>query len=116
MNLTHVSIKNFKGVKNMELDFAPGVNLLIGDNGVGKTSVLEAIAVGLAGMLKGIPGVPVKNILQSDIRFEVDEKGDASTGVRYYCPTEISAYYRQMRENLNGKDVARMRAETPERK
>lgn len=90
MNLTHVSIKNFKGVKNMELDFAPGVNLLIGDNGVGKTSVLEAITVGLAGMLKGIPGVPVKNILQSDIRFEVDEKGDASTGVRYYCPTEIS--------------------------
>ena len=67
MNLKSVSIKNFKGVKNMEIEFTPKVNLLIGDNGAGKTSVLEAIAVALSGMLKGIQGVPAKNILQSDI-------------------------------------------------
>ena len=94
MNLEHISIKNFKGVENMELDFTPGVNLLIGDNGVGKTSVLEAIAVVLAGMLKGLKGVPTKNILQSDIRFTIDETGDASTGVRYWCPSEISCTIR----------------------
>ncbi len=94
MNLEHVSIKNFKGVENMELEFTPGVNLLIGDNGVGKTSVLEAIAVVLAGMLKGLKGVPTKNILQNDIRFTLDETGDASTGVRYWCPSEISCTIR----------------------
>ena len=72
MILKSVSIKNFKGVKDMEFEFTSGVNLLIGDNGVGKTSVLEAISVALSGMLKGISGVATKNILQSDIRFTVD--------------------------------------------
>lgn len=90
MYLEHVSIKNFKGVENMELEFTPGVNLLIGDNGVGKTSVLEAIATGLSGMLKGIKGVQARNILQSDIRFSMDETGEASTRVKYRCPVEIS--------------------------
>ncbi len=95
MNLKSVSIKNFKGVKNMEIEFTPKVNLLIGDNGAGKTSVLEAIAVALSGMLKGIQGVPAKNILQSDIRFTVDEKGDASTGIQYGRPAEIACILKE---------------------
>ena len=31
----------------MDIDLKPGVNLIIGDNGAGKTSVLEGIAVAL---------------------------------------------------------------------
>ena len=116
MNLTHVSIKNFKGVKNMELDFAPGVNLLIGDNGVGKTSVLEAIAVGLAGMLKGIPGVPVKTFYRVIFDLRQTKRAMLQPESDITALQKFPAYYRQMRENLNGKDVARMRAETPERK
>ena len=54
MYFQQISIKNFKAVKEMELEFTPGINLLTGDNGVGKTSVLEAIASGLCGMLKGV--------------------------------------------------------------
>ena len=53
MYFQQISIKNFKAVKEMELEFTPGVNLLTGDNGAGKTSVLEAIASGLCGMLQG---------------------------------------------------------------
>ena len=73
MYLERISINNFKAVKSMEIEFTPGVNLLIGDNGVGKTSVLEAIAVVRSGMLKGMNGVPTKNILQNDIHFVPDE-------------------------------------------
>ncbi len=90
MYLEKVSIRNFKAVKDMELEFMPGVNLLIGDNGVGKTSVLEAIAVALSGALKGINGVPTKNILQDDIRFSLDEKGDASSEIHYWNPAEMT--------------------------
>lgn len=90
MYLKKVSIKNYKGVKDIELELLPGVNLLIGDNGVGKTSVLEATAVALSGMVKGIHGVPTKNILQNDIRFTLDEKGDASTGIHFWKPVEIA--------------------------
>lgn len=74
MYLEHISIKNFKAVKYMELEFTSGVNLLIGDNGVGKTSILEATAVILSGILKGVNGVPTKNILQSEIHFSVNER------------------------------------------
>lgn len=90
MYIKKVRIQNYKAIKDLELEFLPGVNLLIGDNGVGKTSILEAVSVALAGMLKGIKGVPVKNILQSDISFSLDESGDASSSVIYHAPARIS--------------------------
>ena len=79
MHLEKISINNFKAVKAVDIEFTPGVNLLIGDNGAGKTSILEAIAVALAGILKGVNGVPTKNILQSDIHFSM-KKGFSFSG------------------------------------
>lgn len=111
MYLKKITIKNFKAVKDMELEFTSGVNLLIGDNGVGKTSILEAMAVALSGMLRGINGVPARNILQEDIRFSLDEKGDASSGIQYWNPTEMCCilesdghdfHWRKYRENESG--------------
>ena len=74
----------------MELEFTPGVNLLIGDNGVGKSSMLESIAIAMSGMLKGIRGVYTKGIMQSDIHFKMRGRGDASTEIQYGIPTEIT--------------------------
>ena len=39
MYLNKVTVKNFKAITDMELSFTPGVNLLIGDNGTGKSSI-----------------------------------------------------------------------------
>ena len=47
MRLSKVKIKNYKGIKDWEIDLKPGFNLIKGMNGKGKTSILEAIAVGL---------------------------------------------------------------------
>ena len=79
MYIEKVAIKNFKAVDDMEIEFRPGVNLLIGDNGVGKTSILEAITVGLGGFLTGISGVPSKNIQPDDVRIQLTEMGHASS-------------------------------------
>ena len=73
MWIKKITVSNYKAIHEMNIEFQPGMNLLIGDNGVGKTSVLEAIAVVLSGMLKGMNGVPTKNILQNDIHFVLDE-------------------------------------------
>lgn len=70
----------------MHLKF--GVNLLIGDNGVGKTSVLDAIALG--GYLNGVNGVYAKSILSSDIRMETLNVGSASTSIKYHTSVKIS--------------------------
>ena len=39
MFLERVNIKNYKAIEDIDIDFCPGINLLIGDNGAGKTSV-----------------------------------------------------------------------------
>ncbi len=43
MRLTQLEIKNFRNIENTQLTPVPGVNLIIGDNASGKTSLLEAV-------------------------------------------------------------------------
>lgn len=43
MKLQKVYIKNFRGIEELFLDFQGKTNLLIGENGCGKTSILDAI-------------------------------------------------------------------------
>ncbi len=43
MRLTHLSLHNFRNYVRLELDLAPGVTLLLGDNAQGKTNLLEAV-------------------------------------------------------------------------
>ena len=45
--LEKVNLKNYKAVEEIEFNLKPGINLLIGDNGTEKTSVLEGIAIAL---------------------------------------------------------------------
>lgn len=54
MVLKKLSISNFKMFDALELCFEPGFNLLLGDNGVGKTSILEAASVALSGFFIGM--------------------------------------------------------------
>ena len=43
MYLTNLKISNFKSYGELDVDFCPNVNCLVGNNGVGKTNLLEAI-------------------------------------------------------------------------
>lgn len=43
MSLTRLLIKDFRNIENADLALSPGFNFLVGANGSGKTSVLEAI-------------------------------------------------------------------------
>lgn len=48
MNLLGISLKNFRNL-NSDFRFSPGVNLIIGANGKGKTNLLESIYLLLEG-------------------------------------------------------------------
>ena len=39
--LQHVSLKNYITIQDVEIDFKPGLNLIIGKNGSGKTNFLN---------------------------------------------------------------------------
>ena len=56
--LQHLNLRNFMGFNNLTLDFSPKINVLIGENGTGKTHLLKA-AYGLcagAPLFKNKPG------------------------------------------------------------
>ncbi|MBR4694103.1 MAG: DNA replication/repair protein RecF [Bacilli bacterium] len=45
MKIRHLKILNFRNYEKMELDFSPYYNILYGNNGVGKTNLIESIYV-----------------------------------------------------------------------
>ena len=43
MYLTNLKLSNFKTYTDVDVDFCPNVNCLVGNNGVGKTNLLDAV-------------------------------------------------------------------------
>lgn len=43
MHLAHIELTNFKNYETVSLDLSPGFNCFVGNNGVGKTNILDAI-------------------------------------------------------------------------
>ncbi|WP_287085136.1 AAA family ATPase [Blautia sp. LMAG:89] len=86
MYLEKIHIENYKAIEKLDVDLKPGVNLIIGDNGAGKTSVLEGIAVALGGFFVNVAGVSTKNIVKDDVRMSIKPIGDSSTTIEYYEP------------------------------
>ena len=43
MNLNKLQLRNFRNYEELDLEFDPGVNLIVGNNAQGKTNLLEAI-------------------------------------------------------------------------
>lgn len=90
MYLNNVHISNYRCIENLQIEFRPGTNIILGDNGVGKTSILSAIATGLSGYLEGVKGITPRNIMVGDIRFRMKALGGASAAMEFLTPVEIS--------------------------
>jgi predicted ATP-binding protein involved in virulence len=45
VKIKQVSIENFRGFENLKLEFQPDLTVLIGENGAGKTAVLDCLAL-----------------------------------------------------------------------
>ncbi len=70
MRVTRLKHTNLRVIGASEFRFQPGFNLIVGVNGVGKTSVLEALAVCLSGVVRHVNRLrpPAESFLTSDIR------------------------------------------------
>lgn len=53
MKIDKVIIKNFKSFKNFNLSLNGGVNIIVGNNEAGKSTLIEAIHLALTGLLNG---------------------------------------------------------------
>lgn len=47
MIIESVALKNFKSHADTKIGFGPGINVILGENGAGKTSILEAVSFAL---------------------------------------------------------------------
>lgn len=68
MKIERLTLTNFRGVAHRSLIFHPEFNLIVGVNGVGKTSVLEALKVTLAHSLQMFAKAPRFNV-----EFQADD-------------------------------------------
>ncbi len=48
MKIQRLEIENFRGIREMQIDFHPRLNVFAGMNGVGKTTILDALGKNLA--------------------------------------------------------------------
>lgn len=99
MYIKNIHIKNYKGIKELTREFEPGVTLIIGNNGVGKTSLLSALNVALEGMFALSNGILRHNasrikmfseiMTQKDIHTTSVTTGDITESMKYHVPVVI---------------------------
>lgn len=53
MKVKKIYIENFKSFEKLELDLNSGINIIVGNNEAGKSTILEAIHLALTGLLNG---------------------------------------------------------------
>ena len=73
MKINKLELHNFRCFKEYELMLSDRFTLLIGDNGSGKTAVLEGLAVATGGFLLGIPEIKStdkRHISRDDIPYK----------------------------------------------
>ena len=101
MIVTRLRLANLRAIGAAEFRFRPGMNLIVGVNGVGKTSVLNALGVCLSGVVKQANKLRgrVATFTRNDIRIGADaltvecdvRLGDQAHGYLVHKPREASA-------------------------
>jgi len=80
MRIDQLHIENFKKFASQDFSFHPKFTLLAGDNGAGKTTVLDALAVAAGVWLVKAPdstlGKCGRAILPAETRLEPEDRGD----------------------------------------
>lgn len=89
MRIDRLRLSNFKGFAERELTFHPQFNLIVGENGTGKTSVLEALSIGVGSWFLGMRGYDSRHIRPADVRLVCIDTPD---GVRWedQYPTTVA--------------------------
>lgn len=49
MYLSRVRVRNYRKLSHIDVDLKPGLNIILGENNVGKTCLLSAIRIALSG-------------------------------------------------------------------
>jgi len=82
MRIDTIHLSNFACFEEADLDLAPRFNLIVGDNGTGKTAWLNAIAVGAGALISAFPApYPqfAKRLQKRNARLKLISLGESAT-------------------------------------
>ncbi|MCQ1535563.1 AAA family ATPase [Methanosarcina sp. KYL-1] len=85
MKVKKVSLTNYRGAQDLSMDLNPQLNVFVGVNGSGKSTVLDAIAIMLSWAVSRInrAGAAGRPIVESDI-----SNGKSTASIELSCETE----------------------------
>ena len=96
MVISNLNIKNFKGYTEFSIQLNPKFNMIVGNNGSGKTAILEALAVAVGSFFLGIKNTNTRGIHNDEIHISSTELSE-----EYLFPVVISAKGIINDENIN---------------
>lgn len=71
MKISRITIENFRAIQKLDLPLESQLTVLVGNNAAGKTTILDAIAVGLGAILTHLSNVSGIKFCSSDIRQDL---------------------------------------------
>lgn len=92
MHVKKIRLINYRGIEDLTVEFEAGVNLVIGNNGAGKSSLLGGISLALEALLWGM-GTDKRQITRDEVRAVPVLVGSVTESVRYYTPVRISSIF-----------------------
>jgi predicted ATP-binding protein involved in virulence len=109
MRIDRLSTRNFKGFESRDFQFHPQFNLMVGTNGTGKTSALDALSVAIGSWFLGVRGADSRPIRAAEVLLgdfeheEIDDDGQRHFSIQWeqVYPCEVNAHGR-----VEGQDIA----------
>lgn len=68
MIINNITIKNFRGFKERYFEFDPHINVVLGDNTTGKTTLLHAVQIALGTYIKALKSLPQQGMFNRNFR------------------------------------------------
>ena len=86
MRIDKLHLQNFRGFQDREFEFPERVTVLVGDNGAGKTALLDGLAVAAGALFLGLRAAWSRTIRDDDVRrVTFDRRGGRSVESQYPC-------------------------------
>lgn len=99
MKVKSLKIKNFRCFEELKIDFNEDYTVLVGVNGAGKSSILEAISIGLGSYIAEFSNISGNSIHNEDAHYKYYEVGSRIDPQQQF-PVSI-----EMGANIDGDNV-----------